>query len=144
MVSTHAVYTPSGGGGGRANKNILCRCCIVAPGWPERQLTDVHNAAADVPADQVCVHGLKRIRGQCVPGQDAVSEAGSEAFNLIFNSRSHIFFRSIWNVTIGPRSVLVCGSPRGIKKAGLDEEHKRLISVLAGAYRGFRCRDFIE
>ena len=82
VVAAHAVDSAAWGSGGGADVEVADRSCVVAPRWAEKELAEVCCAAGDVAANQVGVHFFEGAWGEDAGGQDAIAEAGGEAFDL--------------------------------------------------------------
>ena len=82
VVAAHAVDSAAWGSGGGADVEVADRSCVVAPRWAEKELAEVYCAAGDVAANQVGVHFFEGAWGKDAAGQDAIVEAGGEAFDL--------------------------------------------------------------
>jgi len=58
---------------------------------------------------------------------NAFAEPWRESFHLILDFLQHVFFRSVGNVTVGPRRMLTGGRPRIIEQTWLNQQDERAI-----------------
>ncbi|CAN5509651.1 hypothetical protein BH24GEM3_BH24GEM3_01180 [soil metagenome] len=146
VVAAHPVDRPTGRGGGGADVEAVhgSRVGYPSEGGPEEELPEIHDAPADVTADQVGVVALQFGRRQHAPREDEVTEAGGKALDLVLDTRGHICRGAPRHMAVRPRGVLSPGSPRGIEQRGLREQHEGCPWVLALPRSGFRGRDLVK
>ena len=95
---------------------------VLAGRGAEYELTWSDGAAADVSADEVPVESVEVGRSKGGPGEDGSAEAGSEALDLGFDTRQHVFSAAVGDVAVCPGNVVAGGCARGVKESGLGEQ----------------------
>ena len=113
-------------------------------GRTKKKLTDIHDAASNVAADEIRVHVLEVGGRKDAARQYAITEAGSEALNLVFEFLQHVDSRSVGHMAVSPCRVLTRGSARTIEKTGLSEKNERTIWMPAAAHGLFRISNLLK
>ena len=88
----------------------------------------------ECPAVKIAAHqvGIMDFHGggtENMAAQNALAEAGGEAFHLGFDGVRHVQRRSVRNVAVGPGGVLSGGRTGGVKQSVLREEDERTAGV---------------
>src|SRR6185437_3120788 len=83
-------------------------------------------------------------RGHHRSRQNALSEAGSETFDLIFNAFQHVNSAAIGHMTIGPSRVLAGGRASGIKQGRLREQDEWPLDYPSLRRSALRLSDFFQ
>ena len=116
----------------------------MAKSGAEKELAKIHEAAADVAAEEIGVHTFEIGGRKKAAGQDAVAEAGGETLDLILDGGEHVDFGSIRDVTVGPGDVFAGGCARGSEESWLREEDEWGAGTMAAARGFFGCGYFFE
>src|ERR1051325_3884350 len=90
MISAHAVNAPARRRGRRADKDVVCRSCVVAPCRTNDELTKIQTASADVTADEVSVHSFEGRRREDSAFENAIAKSWGIPFNLAFKAGKHV------------------------------------------------------
>ena len=105
----------------------------MPPGRAKQELATVERAAADVTSNQIGVHVFEICRSENAAGENGFAEAGREALDLIFEALQQVDFRSVGNMTVGPRDVFTSGSAGWIEQSGLSEKNERFCCDVSAA-----------
>ncbi len=79
-----------------------------------------------------------------MPGDDTLAKAGSEALDLRLDNIAHIPGGAVGHVTVGPDGVLALRRAGGIEAAGLGDQDKRPLSMLAAPHDLFGSHNFLH
>src|ERR1051326_490787 len=99
----------------RAQKNAIQRRAIEAGRRSQKHLAQVSRPAADVPSNQIRIMPFHLHRSHQRTRSNAVLEAGSKSFHLVFNRLSHVASESVWHMAVTPCRVLARRSTGWIK-----------------------------
>src|SRR5580765_1639420 len=127
--------------GRRTEEDTVQRRAIQTGCGTQKNLAQVNRAAADVSSDQVRNVPFHVRRSHDRPRGDAILEAGSETFHLVFNRLGRVAGKSVGHMAVTPRRVLPCRSAGAIKQAGLSKENIRTVRNLALPWLPFRLAD---
>src|SRR5580693_2346920 len=144
MISAHAMHSSTGRSGGGTNVNIARRGGVMPPRRSKQELTNVHDAASNIPSYEVSVHALKVGGRKHSPRQDAFAEAGSETLDLILESLKQVYLEPIRHMAISPSRVFACWSPCAIEKTRLGQQNERTIGDLSDPDCSFRGSNLFE
>src|SRR5262249_5830873 len=111
---------------------------------PEEQLTEIVDAAADVPADQVRVMALDIGRPQDGSREHAIAEAWREPFDLLLDPRQHVLSRPVRHVAVGPRGLPICGRARRVEQRRLRDQDEGTFGDAAAPGVAFAEPDVLE
>ena len=82
----------------------------------EEELSEVHQPAVDVAADEVAVSPLDIRGAERAPREDQIAEARSEALDLRLHPLGHVLRRAVRDMAVGPGGVLPGGSTRVVEE----------------------------
>src|SRR5690606_22558816 len=107
VVTTHSVHAPTGRCRRGADEERWVGRAVRVPTRhrPGEELTQVLNAAVDVPTHVVRVVRLELAGRAGVAGQDPIAKPRSEALDLRFNELGHVHPAAVRDVAVGPRRV---------------------------------------
>ena len=144
MVAAHAVDTTAGRRGGRAKVEVGSGGAVLTGRGAEDKLSGRDGAAADVAADEVGVGSLEAGGRGDVASENGAGETGSEALDLGFEAREHVFGAAVRHVAVGPGDVLAGGRAGGIEEGGLGEQDEGTRGGAAGGHGGLGGGDLLE
>src|SRR5215210_3799173 len=89
----------------RANEHPRVRCRVRVEAWQRasEELTDVLEAAVDVPADEVRVVALQFRRTRDRFCDDTIPKSRGETFDLPFDPLGHVLGRAVRDMTVSPK-----------------------------------------
>ena len=82
----------------------------MPPRRSKQELTNVHDAASNIPSYEVSVHALKVGGRKHTPCQNAFAKAGSEALDLTFYLVKHVYSGAVRHMTVSPSCMFACWS----------------------------------
>lgn len=146
VPAAHAVNASAGrrGTGTEEKAGIGRGVGIEAGERAEEELREVVLAAGHVAADHGGIVGFQLLRAARVAGEDAIAEAGGEAFDLGLDARGHVDGAAVGNVAVGPAGVASGGSAGGIDQRLLGDEDERLSGRAAVHHFRFGATDVVE
>ena len=146
MISAHPVDAPAWGSGGGAQVEAGHGRRVGGPaeGGTEEELPQLRSPAVDVSAYQIGVAALQLARAHRAPREDQVPEPRGEPLDLRLYPLRHVHGGPVWDVAVGPCSVLSRRRPRRIEKAGLGQQHVWPIRVTAIPWLSLGARHLVQ
>src|SRR6266567_8544449 len=112
--------------------------------WTCKQLSERVCAPGDVAADEVRVLAFQVARIPRRAGENTLTEAGREAFDLSLDALAHVERRSVWNMAVHPGGVLTGGRARFVEHALLREQDKGAFRVPSFPRGPLRVGNLVE
>ena len=107
------------------------------PGGAPEEVSEIHDAAVDVAANEICVHAFEVCRREGAARENGLAEPWGKAFDLVFDCFKHVRLRTIRDVAISPSDMPAGRGTRRIEQGGLSQQNKRVVGILAASHEPF-------